>query len=224
MMYFWSTVEESMETVDNPLHDAAKRGNMDFMSECISNRVRQWTAIGLYKADDHVWVYNLITDTKRRLMSLTGVCEWFGQGWFYSHSLGCSWWPSRLHASPVIWSQMSNRCPGIPVTIDVDLASLQLWAGDSHRFLNIKNEHQLCWCKLYSMHFYAEQTGRHTATFRWLERSCRSCSHALRTRFVWWQHIAMTYWFILTYHCHTCTCTCIYIVGRRSRWHSKQWR
>lgn len=32
-------VAENTETVDNPLHDAAKRGNMDFMSECLSNRV-----------------------------------------------------------------------------------------------------------------------------------------------------------------------------------------
>ncbi|PVD19643.1 hypothetical protein C0Q70_20133 [Pomacea canaliculata] len=32
-------VEENTESVDNPLHDAAKRGNMDFMKECIRNRV-----------------------------------------------------------------------------------------------------------------------------------------------------------------------------------------
>ena len=28
-----------METIDNPLHDAAKRGNLSFLQECISNRV-----------------------------------------------------------------------------------------------------------------------------------------------------------------------------------------
>lgn len=33
------SVEENTESVDNPLHDAAKRGNMDFMKECIRNRV-----------------------------------------------------------------------------------------------------------------------------------------------------------------------------------------
>lgn len=32
-------VESSMESIDNPLHEAAKRGNTGFMRECISNRV-----------------------------------------------------------------------------------------------------------------------------------------------------------------------------------------
>ncbi|XP_077988866.1 osteoclast-stimulating factor 1-like [Glandiceps talaboti] len=32
-------VEESMESIDNPLHEAAKRGNLDFMNECITNGV-----------------------------------------------------------------------------------------------------------------------------------------------------------------------------------------
>jgi len=34
-----SIVQESMEMIDNPLHEAAKRGNMDFMNECIANQV-----------------------------------------------------------------------------------------------------------------------------------------------------------------------------------------
>jgi len=28
-----------MEMIDNPLHEAAKRGNIDFMNECIANQV-----------------------------------------------------------------------------------------------------------------------------------------------------------------------------------------
>lgn len=32
-------VEQNMESIDFPLHDAAKRGNLDFMTECINNRV-----------------------------------------------------------------------------------------------------------------------------------------------------------------------------------------
>ncbi|KAK6179875.1 hypothetical protein SNE40_012130 [Patella caerulea] len=32
-------VSEHTESIDYPLHEAAKRGNMDFMSECIANRV-----------------------------------------------------------------------------------------------------------------------------------------------------------------------------------------
>lgn len=32
-------VEENTESIDNPLHDAAKRGNVDFLNECIQNRV-----------------------------------------------------------------------------------------------------------------------------------------------------------------------------------------
>ncbi|XP_072022003.1 osteoclast-stimulating factor 1-like [Amphiura filiformis] len=32
-------VEESMESVDNPLHEAAKRGNVDFLKECLANNV-----------------------------------------------------------------------------------------------------------------------------------------------------------------------------------------
>ena len=37
--FMLNLVEESMESLDNPLHDAAKRGNSSFMEECISNRV-----------------------------------------------------------------------------------------------------------------------------------------------------------------------------------------
>ena len=33
------SVEESMESVDNPLHEAAKRGNENFMKECLANNV-----------------------------------------------------------------------------------------------------------------------------------------------------------------------------------------
>ncbi|XP_041465386.1 osteoclast-stimulating factor 1-like isoform X1 [Lytechinus variegatus] len=32
-------VEESMESVDYPLHEAAKRGNLAFLQECIANKV-----------------------------------------------------------------------------------------------------------------------------------------------------------------------------------------
>ncbi|XP_035661835.1 osteoclast-stimulating factor 1-like [Branchiostoma floridae] len=32
-------VEEGMESVDNPMHEAAKRGNMTFLKECLANRV-----------------------------------------------------------------------------------------------------------------------------------------------------------------------------------------
>lgn len=32
-------VEENTESIDYPLHDAVKRGNVDFMRECLSNRV-----------------------------------------------------------------------------------------------------------------------------------------------------------------------------------------
>jgi hypothetical protein len=32
-------VQESMETVDNPLHEAAKRGNINFLNECVGNRM-----------------------------------------------------------------------------------------------------------------------------------------------------------------------------------------
>ena len=32
-------VEESMETVENPLHEAAKRGNTEFLKECIANNL-----------------------------------------------------------------------------------------------------------------------------------------------------------------------------------------
>ncbi|XP_071108291.1 osteoclast-stimulating factor 1-like [Haliotis cracherodii] len=32
-------VEDNTESIDHPLHEAAKRGNIDFMVECIGNRV-----------------------------------------------------------------------------------------------------------------------------------------------------------------------------------------
>ncbi|XP_002741727.1 osteoclast-stimulating factor 1-like, partial [Saccoglossus kowalevskii] len=32
-------VEESAEAIDTPLHEAAKRGNLDFMNECLANGV-----------------------------------------------------------------------------------------------------------------------------------------------------------------------------------------
>ena len=36
---FMFVVQESMEMIDNPLHEAAKRGNIGFLNECIDNRV-----------------------------------------------------------------------------------------------------------------------------------------------------------------------------------------
>lgn len=32
-------IESSTETIDNPLHEAAKRGNLPFLQECLTNRV-----------------------------------------------------------------------------------------------------------------------------------------------------------------------------------------
>ncbi|ESO03986.1 hypothetical protein HELRODRAFT_185599 [Helobdella robusta] len=32
-------VQESMESIENPLHEAAKRGNIEFMEECLQNKV-----------------------------------------------------------------------------------------------------------------------------------------------------------------------------------------
>ena len=36
---FLLLVQESMEAIDNPLHEAAKRGNLNFLNECLSNKV-----------------------------------------------------------------------------------------------------------------------------------------------------------------------------------------
>ena len=38
-VFVFVTVEENMESVDNPMHEAAKRGNVDFLNECIANGV-----------------------------------------------------------------------------------------------------------------------------------------------------------------------------------------
>ncbi|KAK3098934.1 hypothetical protein FSP39_024426 [Pinctada imbricata] len=32
-------VEENAESIDNPIHEAAKRGNLDFLKECLGNQV-----------------------------------------------------------------------------------------------------------------------------------------------------------------------------------------
>ena len=39
-LYF--AVESGTETIDNPLHEAAKRGNLTFLQECLDNRVSHW--------------------------------------------------------------------------------------------------------------------------------------------------------------------------------------
>ena len=37
--FFSISVEENTETIDCPLHEAAKRGNMSFLTECLHNQV-----------------------------------------------------------------------------------------------------------------------------------------------------------------------------------------
>ena len=39
IIFVFFLVEESMESVDNPLHEAAKRGNVEFLKECLNNNV-----------------------------------------------------------------------------------------------------------------------------------------------------------------------------------------
>ena len=46
MNYIGLSVGENTESVDYPLHESAKRGNTNFMNECIVNRV------------SNAWVYN----------------------------------------------------------------------------------------------------------------------------------------------------------------------
>ena len=35
-------VEASTETILNPMHEAAKRGNLDFLKECLKNNVSKF--------------------------------------------------------------------------------------------------------------------------------------------------------------------------------------
>lgn len=50
-------VEENTESVLNPMHDAAKRGNTDFLKECLENKV---SVNSLDKAGNTAlhWVFN----------------------------------------------------------------------------------------------------------------------------------------------------------------------
>ncbi|CAF1046778.1 unnamed protein product [Brachionus calyciflorus] len=74
-------IEEQTESLLNPIHDAAKRGNLDFLKECIQNRVGinsldragntalHWAAYGGHK--DCVLallgVHNIILDVQNKL-------------------------------------------------------------------------------------------------------------------------------------------------------------
>ncbi|XP_071965038.1 osteoclast-stimulating factor 1-like [Antedon mediterranea] len=89
-------VEMSMESVSNPLHEAAKRGNLDFLQECLSNEVSvngldksgstalHWAAAGghidcmkvlLSKANISVNVPNKLGDTPLHSAAWKGFPE-----------------------------------------------------------------------------------------------------------------------------------------------------
>jgi ankyrin repeat protein len=67
-------VQESMEQIDNPLHEAAKRGNINFLNECVGNRM---SVNGLDKAGStplHWAAHGGHVDCVQRLLSVPN-CE-----------------------------------------------------------------------------------------------------------------------------------------------------
>ena len=63
-------VETSTETIDNPLHEAAKRGNLPFLQECLSNRV---SAPATRLCDSHVTCYSKSCDHHVMQVSVNGL-------------------------------------------------------------------------------------------------------------------------------------------------------
>ena len=60
-------VEESTENVPNPMHEAAKRGNLDFVKECLSNKVSSFY--------EHIWVnlWSIIWELNKKTRYLVTV-------------------------------------------------------------------------------------------------------------------------------------------------------
>ncbi len=61
-------VEENMESIDNPLHEAAKRGNINFLRECLANRVYTLTL-------EEFIVLSLFFISWKKCVSYAGLCS-----------------------------------------------------------------------------------------------------------------------------------------------------